>query len=318
MGQTRQVFTGHGLSTYSVSQPEQASAVEIENEIPDGILSETDADPGPAQEALRAEETGDSGREKPPARYQPPAQRPPRQANAPPVKLRTERSVTSDVSLEIRVRLRFDRSGFCEFSLLPVRRPELDNEVEVKSGRLSLLLVSQEDWYQDLQFEDIGGYLLAGLELKGVLADRRRVRWLLTGRDIYVLASHPRASYFVSTNQLVLGRTHIVMCLSGMLKQVEGILNEAGCQAYSKLDETHGVPAGWEALCDVEPTKAITLDAGVDPFYAIKPAPDMDIELEGGVCLRNSVWLAGYPPRVKLVPLIEDEYTDANFMLRVN
>lgn len=212
-------------------------------------------------------------------------------------------TATSDLSLEIRVRLRFDRSGFCEFSLLPVRRPELDNEVEVKSGRLSLLLVSQEDWYQDLQFEDIGSYLLAGLELKGVLADRRRVRWLLTGRDIYVLASHPRASYFVSTSQLVLGRTQIVMCLTSVLTQVVGILQEAGCEAYTKLDETHGVPPDWEILCGVAPTKAIPLDAGIDPFYAIKPAPSIDIELEGGVCLRHSVWLAGYPPRIKLLGL---------------
>ena len=46
------------------------------------------------------------------------------------------------------------------------------------------------------------------------------------------------------------------------------------------------------------PANAILLDAGVDPFYPIKPAPDIDIALEGGVRLHDSVWLAGYPPRL--------------------
>jgi hypothetical protein len=45
---------------------------------------------------------------------------------------------------------------------------------------------------------------------------------------------------------------------------------------------------------------ALPLDSGIDPFYALKPAPDIDIELQGGVCLHHSVWLAGYPPQIKL------------------
>jgi hypothetical protein len=48
------------------------------------------------------------------------------------------------------------------------------------------------------------------------------------------------------------------------------------------------------------PTNALALDPGADRFYALKPAPDIDIALEGGVCIRNSAWLAGYPPRIKL------------------
>jgi hypothetical protein len=285
----------------AIPQPDYGLLEETDDEASSIGVSQTNMDSGQAREVHSSEKAVDAGREKAPGRYQPPVQRPPRQVGARPVNQETERSATSKVSLEIRVRLRFDRSGFCEFSLLPVRRPELDDEVEVKSGSLSLLLVSQEDWYQDLQFEDIGGYLLAGLELRGLLADRRRVRWVLTGRDIYVLASHPRASYFVSTNQLVLGRSHVVMCVVGVLNKVETILNEAGCQGYTQLDESNGVPSGWIVLSGVAPTKAIPLDPGIDPLYAIKPAPDIEIELVGGVRVRNSSWLAGYPPQIKLL-----------------
>src|SRR5207249_2778844 len=64
---------------------------------------------------------------------------------------------------------------------------------------------------------------------------------------------------------------------------------------------SHGIPPGWVGLRGVSPTKAIPLDSAADPFYAIKPAPDIEIELEGGVCLHNSIWLAGFPPRIKLL-----------------
>ncbi len=252
------------------------------------------------EEPLRMEESTSQDTEKAALRYRPPAQKPPRQTTAGPVNQGVERAVRSEAALEIRVRLIFDRFGFCSIWLLPERTSELDDEVAVKYRGNSLRLVAQEDWYQDLQFENVGDLLRQGLELKGLLADHRHVRWLLRGRDIYVLASHQRASGVVSTARLALGRSHLVLCIIESLQQVEAILNDAGCEGYTRLEESHGVPAGWVGLRDVSPTKAIHLVSGSDPFYAIKPALDIELELEGGVCLRNSVWLAGYPPQIKL------------------
>jgi hypothetical protein len=235
-----------------------------------------------------------------PSRYRPPPQRLSR-PTARPVSSSSSGRSTSDLALDIRVRLRFDRFDFCEIRLLPERMAEMDTEVEVKTGGTSLHLVAQEEWYEDLAFENIGDRLRRGIELKGLLTDRRRARWLLTGRDIYVLASHQRASGFLSTTRLVLGRSHVVLCAAELLQQVEAALNEAGCQGYTKLNEAHGVPPGWVGLRSVVPSRAVALDPGIDPFYAIKPAPDIEIELEGGMCLRNSIWLAGFAPRIKLL-----------------
>jgi hypothetical protein len=246
-----------------------------------------------------AEAPVDNDAEKAPVPYRPPPQRPPRQTGKPVTQSST--CSTSDLALDIRVRLRFDRFDFCEIRLLPERMAEMDSEIEVKTGGTSLHLAAQEEWYEDLLFENIGDRLRRGLELKGLLADHRRARWLLTGRDIYVLASHQRASGFVSTTRLVLGRSHVVLCVAELLQRVEAALNEAGCQGYTKLDEAHGVPSGWVGLRGVAPSRAVPLDPGIDPFYAIKPAPDIEIEIEGGVCLRNSIWLAGFPPRIKLL-----------------
>lgn len=246
------------------------------------------------------EESVDEVSEKTPQRYRPPPQRPPRQAPSRPVNLAPERAVSSDVQLEIRIHLKFDRFRICEIGLLPVRKPEMDNEVDLRLGGVALRLIAQDDWYDGLRVDNIGDRLRQGLELKGLLADQRRARWLLTGRDIYVLASHPRASGLVSTARLALGRSHVVLCVAGALAAVEAILNEAGCQGYTKLDGAHGVPSGWIALREVTPSAALPVNAGIDPFYAIKPAPDIEIELEGGVWLHSSVWLAGFPPRIRL------------------
>lgn len=256
--------------------------------------------PSPEREQA-GQETDES--EKAPQRYRPPRQNSSRQPASRPAKREAARpsASTSEAPLEIRVRLTFDRFNLCQITLLPERTPALDDEVMVKFNGTSECLMAQEDWYQDLQFENINCHLREGVELKGTLRDNRRVRWLLTGRDLYVLAQHQRASGFVSTNRLALGRSHVVLCTAELLPQVEAILSEAGCGQYARLDQSSGVPVGWVGLRGVSPTKAMALEAGVDPFYAIKPAPDLEIELEGGVCLRNSIWLAGYPPRIKLL-----------------
>ena len=235
-----------------------------------------------------------------PSRYRSPQQRP---AAVPVTSTNTQsrRAKREDILLRVKVRLTFDHQGFCEIAFLPERLPDLDDEVLVKLQDDSLRLVAQEEWYQDIQFDDPSEFMRNGLELKGRIADARRIRWLLTGRDLYVLANHARASGFISTDRLVLGRTHVVLCVKELLAEVETLLAVAGCEEYVKLDDTYGVPHGWVALRNVSPTKAIELDPGSDPFYSIKPAPDIDIELTGGICLRNSVWLSGYAPRIRIV-----------------
>lgn len=251
--------------------------------------------------SVPAEEPFDGETQKTPSRYRSPVQRLPRQVTTRPVERQTARPAPSEVALEIRIRLTLDRFGFCAITFLPGRTAELDDEVAVKLGTTSLGLMAQEDWYQDLSLSDTGRYLRDGFELNGVLSDQRRARWLLKGRDVYVLAAHPRASGFVSATRLTLGRSDIVLCAAELVEAVETVLREAGCEGYSRLDETLGLPPGWVGFRGVSPVRAIALDVGTsDPLYAIKPAADIEIEFEAGVWLRNSVWLAGYPPQIKL------------------
>jgi hypothetical protein len=241
-----------------------------------------------------------------PHRYQPPVQRPPRQQS----QQRTDRTrgrVTSlNLDLEIRVHLRLDRFDFCDIALSPQRLSGMDDEVVVTLSGSARPLAALEDWYEDLRLDDIGQRLRDGLEMKARLSDGRRCRWLLTGRDLFVLAHHGHVSAFVSVTRLVLGRTHILLCTTALLPSVEAILVEAGCRGYVALSEANGLPAGWSALKGVVPTAAIPLGSGSDNFYAIKPPPDIEIELDGGIWFRNSAWLVGFPPQIKVFGQLPD------------
>lgn len=277
------------LGSPAVGQsPEVLPPETLDNMIPAPLVSETE-EPG--------------ADEKPEAAllYRAPRQGPPRspqqqQAN----QQVTTRSASSDAPLDIQVGLTFDRFGFCSIVLLPKRTSDLDDEVEARDGRSVVPLVAQDNWYQDLQYDDVADKLRHGFELRGRLKDHRHMRWRLSGRTFYVLATHPRTNKFVSTHRLHVGRPDVVLCTAEMLREVETVLAAAGCQGYTRFDESYGAPPGWVGLRGVLPTRALPLDQGVDPLYALKPESDVQIELEGGVCLRNSVWLAGYPPQIKI------------------
>lgn len=254
--------------------------------------SEPSASPGGEQEAEEAGEVA-------PSRYRPPPQRQPRRPLA--REAGEERRPRSPAVLEIRVRLTLDRYGFCRISLLPERKQDMDEEITVKAGALRLSFAAQDDWYNDIEFDDIGERLRRGIRLTGLLSGGERVEWQLSGgRTIYVLAGHPSASGFVSVPRLALGRAHVLLCANDVLEQAEEILKQAGCKGYTKLDASHGVPDGWTGLRGVLPETALALDAGTDPFYALKPAPDIEISLEGGLLFHDAAWLAGYPPQIRV------------------
>ena len=286
--------------TESITRPLEEDVAEDEKVIPEIVYPHADTEPQPDEIANEAEPIGANDNDKSPQRYRPPSQSAPRQPRTRTPAQPAVRNGQNEVLLDIRLRLTLDRFGFCRLALLPERKGQLDDEITVRHGGVSLGLTAQEDWYQDLEFPNIGELLRDSIEMKGKLADNRRVRWLLTARNLYVLASHQRASGFVSTPRMTLGRSHIVLCTAELQEQVEAILIQAGCTGYAKLQEADGMPTGWIGFREVAPTQSLPLE-GTDAFYAIKPAPDIELNLDGGIWLQNSVWLDGYPPKIKLL-----------------
>jgi hypothetical protein len=125
-------------------------------------------------------------------KYQPPGHKLPETKTAP----RLERSEAErDRAFPIQVRLLMERGGFCSVTLLPRRTPEMPVEIEVaaRDGPLALTQL-QERWFDDVHAVDLGTLLRDGTAWTATLPDGRDLRWVLSGREIYVLSHHSHLS----------------------------------------------------------------------------------------------------------------------------
>lgn len=198
----------------------------------------------------------------------------------------------------IEVRVLFQRGGYCSVTLLPKRPPDLPEELLVEGGAGNVeLLALEDDWYQDIVPDNLGDVLREGLVLAELGTGQE---WVLSGREIFVLASGATHRGFVSCPRLGLGRDHVVLCATRRLPEVEEALREAGCASWTRLAEDDGVPKGWTAIRGVAPTKAVSLCGDEDILNILRPLPDVEIALEGGIRLAYNSWLHGYPPSIRV------------------
>ena len=198
----------------------------------------------------------------------------------------------------VEVRILFRRGGYCTVSLLASRPSGLPEQLTVSSGAGEVkLLELQEDWYVA---EVAGG--LADLLRNGLRWTDRETgqEWVLSRREVFVLALGTEHRGFVSCPRLVVGREHLVLCVAAQLAAVEAELREAGCSGWTQLGEDDGVPAGWEVLRTVWPQRPVPPGTDNHILNVLRPLPDIEIALEGGIRLAHSQWLLGYPPEIRI------------------
>jgi hypothetical protein len=115
---------------------------------------------------------------------------------------------------------------------------------------------------------------------------------------------------FVSCPRLTLGREHAVLCTTPKLAEVEDALQRAGCTNRTVFREDNGVPSGWVLVSDMDrvgrprglvPTCAVAMKEGSDMLNVLRPLPEIEISLAGGVPLGYSSWLASFPPVIRIL-----------------
>jgi hypothetical protein len=247
--------------------------------------------------------------------YRPPRGAPsvPRQPPPAPTKDRPEpdgkEAAPTARALSIEVRVLFDRGGCGRVTLLPKRRAGLPDECaasRANGGSLELVAL-EEEWYQDVAPED-----LATMLRTGTVWTHQEIgqEWALAGREIFVLAAGTTHRGFVSSTRLVLGREHVVLCATTRLAEVEEALQTAGCPNRTIFREEDGAPSGWVLVGDVDnsgrprglfPTCAVPMVEDSDILNVLRPLPEIEISLEGGVPLGYTSWLAGFPPLIRVL-----------------
>lgn len=212
--------------------------------------------------------------------------------------------------VEIAVRVLFDRSGYCIVSLLPRRLHGQSEELVVSSRVGDLRLTAlQEEWYQDVMPESLAEILRGGIAWQDVGG---RHEWLLSGREVFVLAPGTTHRGVVSVPRLCLGRSHVILCTVAIIDAVEDLLHAAGCAQWSQVTEDDGAPSGWRVLRNVVPQKPLRWSEGADILNILRPRPEIEFSLEGGTRLAYNDWLLDYPPAIHVFG--DPEQRDAVFI----
>lgn len=209
---------------------------------------------------------------------------------------------TRDRAIPIEVRLVFEKAGFCRVSLLPRRAAGMPIEFAVEgAGSPPELQALQDEWYQDVMLPEIGRLLSEGIEWAGALPGGATGRLSLSGRGIFVLARHGELNGFVTTPRLILGEEHVVLCVAERLPDVRAAIALTESPEPTELDSDSGVPAGWVGLRGVRPKKPVAPSPGGDIIDALRPLPDVEISLAGGIRIDRQTWLSGFPPTIELL-----------------
>lgn len=253
---------------------------------------------GEEQETAGVETGKAVGDEATPARYRAPVLGPGKTQRR-----KSARSGAADQEqvLELRASAVSDRHGFCRFQIIGRRPAGAPAELEAHGGRRTIALSEvADDWYEVAGLDDVPVVMERGIRLSASVGDGGEVNWELRGRDLYVLAGLQGISRFVSTTRLSIGEEQIVLCRDSRAAEVQAILAEAGCDGVQVHGRDDGAPLGWLFFRPVNPSRSVPQVPGDDVLNLIRPIPDIEVKLEGGLWLRDSSWIAGYPPKIHI------------------
>jgi hypothetical protein len=231
----------------------------------------------------------------------------PTQKNGTKNELKSDPIPRNDSSLPIRLQLVFGSGGSVKkLVLIPHRIEEMPSSFEVTTPAGDRLQLSEasSDSYESVNVSAFGNPLSDGVAFQA-RSETQRWRWELTKREIYVLAAGDAfgLSGFVTRHRdqrLWLNTKHAVLAKEGLRDQVMGALNEAGCGAPEVCDSTTaGVPAGWILIREVIPTRAVPMREEQNILNVLCPGHEIEPQFTGGIRLERSVWLAGFPPRIR-------------------
>ncbi len=221
----------------------------------------------------------------------------------------TERAAAD---LRLRVQLVFGRGGVVKtLALVPDRREGMPGEVEVIGGQGALRLIElRDDCYDPVPLDDASNALREGSHWRG-RGDAHLWRWVLSGRELYVLAPGDEIGLhgFISTARLRLNTCHVILATAALRDQVLVALANAGCATPDVNDDnTPGVPSGWILFRNVTPTRAVPMREDGDILNVLCPAHEIEPHFVGGIKLERSTWLVGFPPRIRFTGELGDGF----------
>jgi len=218
----------------------------------------------------------------------------------------------TEADLRLRVQLVFGRGGTVKtLAIIADKREGMPSEIEVRGTHGELHLTELcDDCYEPVPLVDAGNTLQRGVEWHG-RSDKCQWRWVMGGRELYVLAPGDEFGLhgFVSVSKLRLNARHAVLAKASLQNEVLAAFTAAGCATPKVNDDAAiGVPSGWVLFSDVTPTRAIPMREEQDIMNILCPAHEIEPHFIGGIRIGRNIWLAGFPPRILFTGELGDEF----------
>ena len=130
-------------------------------------------------------------------------------------------------------------------------------------------------------------------------------RWVRSARRVHIFTSDPVEAGLISISAVRLGAEHAIVCKSDDAPLVETIARSVELPELTRHEHWLGIADGWSILSGYIPKRPA---GGVsDPaFRPLDPSFDFDIELVGGLAIRNGIYAEGHPPCIEIPGLPED------------
>lgn len=200
-------------------------------------------------------------------------------------------------SMSVHARPLTHRRNQWRVSLIAPRTSEFPEEITMESTAGSeTWYARQDEWYEGITPSNLGFLLESGSRWE---SEDERFQWVLSAREIYVLAPDSTISGFVNTSTLALAQDHVVLCTNRQREAVRKALLDTGADA-STIVMGNGIPDGWLLFDNIRPSVAIKHDTEAGIFNALRPVHALKISFEGGIRLSGSTWLYGHPPQIKI------------------
>lgn len=202
---------------------------------------------------------------------------------------------TLAATLEVRIRARIERSGRYEFSMLfarPSGGPDFfEIGIEDRSARLEPCDLA---WYEGPPLPAATAVLSRGLS---VPIPNAAGAWVLSGGRPFYIFGHELGLGWVNRTRLALGERQFVLVSDAWAQRASSILAGAAPVERQPLENASGID-GWTAFGPFVAERAIAPVEGEDLENLLRPPFGIEISLDGGLWLRGSEWLAGFPPSI--------------------
>jgi hypothetical protein len=155
-----------------------------------------------------------------------------------------------------------------------------------------------DTFYEPIPLSDQTQCLAEGVAVQST--GKQRHQWTRSRRALHIFSERPGFSGFASSPRVRIGQENVILCTEEIFANVLEICKATGADALAEVTGP-GIESGWRCFRSYRPKHRADLPGADELLLALNPFPDAVIEFERGITTSRGVWIADWPPIIKIV-----------------